>query len=88
MKTTLHQIPGKGYVLLMGELTILDYDGNMGYFPCVCTFPSVSRNEAYRRGGQLRTSLRRQSEEEDNAQGAREAAAEVAANPYNWAIVP
>ena len=66
MKNTLRQIPGKGYVLLMGRLTLLDYEGNTGYFPFVCTLPAVSRDEAYRRRVALLVSLHRQWEEEEH----------------------
>lgn len=88
MKSTLRQLPGEGYVLLMGQLTLLDYDGNTSYFPFVCTPPAVSRNEAYRRAGALQAALNRQWDKEHDELEAREAAAEAAKNPYNWAIVP
>jgi hypothetical protein len=88
MKNTLHMIPAYGYVLLTGRVSILDYEGNTGYFPFVSTLPAVSRNEAYRRGLALQALLRRQWDEQYRELEALEAAAEAAADPYNWAIVP
>lgn len=88
LKNTLRQIPGKGFVLFMGQQSLLDYSGNTGYFPYVATLPAVSRDEAYRNGAALLSVLRLEWEKAREELEAEEAAAEAAAEPYNWAIVP